>query len=149
MRNFRVLASWLLALAVAATLVQMSLHPLPDPPQGYVKLFDRPGEHFVFTQLAERSGLTLFEPAGRFVAGLLEVLTALLLVLPFSRRAGALLSSAIALTGVGLHLSPWLGREIAIGGGATDGGVQFLVMVTLLAASLLLLVVHPARRERR
>lgn len=146
MRPLRHIVSWLIALALVAFFVHFTLHPLPNPPPGEVKFFDPPGQHAVFASLAERSGVTLFEPAGRFVSGILEVLAALLLLLPPVRRLGAALAVLILGTGVGLHLSPWLGREIPLAAGAagTDGGAHFLLVVVFLAASLLLLVAHPA-----
>lgn len=151
MRPFRHVISWLLALALVAFFVHFTLHPLPDPAAGSVKLFDPPGQHLVFATLAERTGVTLFEPAGRLVSGLLELVAALLLLVPLTRRAGALLSSAILATGAALHLSPWLGRDVPleIGGAATDGGLHFMLVVVFLAASVLLLVAHPARESAR
>lgn len=145
MRTFRHAVSWGLALALAAMFIHLTLHPLPDPPVGDVKFFSPPGQHVVFAALAEKSGMTLFEPAGRFVAGVFELAAALLILLPFSRRFGAVLAVIIFGTGLGLHLSPWLGREIPLADGTTDGGLHFLITVILLAISLLLLVVHPGK----
>lgn len=148
MSGFRLLASWVLALALAAFFIHVTFHPLADPTPGYVKFFDPPGDNLPFATLAERSGITLFEPAGRFVTGILEVLTAILLILPFSRRVAAGLSVVLTGAAVALHLSPWLGREIALPEGGTDGGAHFLIYVIFLALSLLLLVVHPNARRR-
>lgn len=145
MRTFRYAVSWGIALALAAMFLHLTLHPWPAPVAGDVKFFDPPGQHAVFAALAEKSGITLFEPAGRFVAGLLELVAAILILLPFSRRLGAVIAVLIFGTGVALHLSPWLGREITLPDGALDGGTHFLVAVILLALSLLLLVVHPGR----
>ena len=145
MRTFRHVISWAIALALAAMFVHLTLHPWPNPPAGEVKFFDPPGQHLVFSTLAERSGITLFEPAGRFVAGLLELIAAIFIILPFSRRFGAGLSVMIFGAGLALHLSPWLGRELPLPEGGTDGGLHFLIAVILLALSLLLLVVHPGR----
>ncbi len=147
MSAFRLAASWLLALGLAVFFLHITLHPWPAPVPGYVKLYDAPGEHLLFSALAAGSGVTIFEPAGRFVSGILELFTALLLIVPFSRRAGAALSVLILGAGVGLHLSPWMGREIALPEGGTDGGAHFLVYVIFLALSLLLLVVHPGRKR--
>ena len=149
MRTFRHAVSWGIALALVAMFVHLTLHPLPDPVPGEVKFYDSPGQHLVFSTLAAKSGITLFEPAGRFVAGILELVTALLVLLPFSRRLGASLAAIIFGTGLVLHVSPWLGREIALAGGGTDGGAHFLSTVILFAFSLLLLVVHPGRAKSR
>ncbi|MFN4024024.1 MAG: hypothetical protein ACK4MQ_04275 [Hyphomonas sp.] len=149
MRTLRHAISWLLALALAAMFVHLTLHPLPDPAPGEVKFFDPPGAHIVFSALADGSGITLFEPAGRFVAGILELLAALLILMPFSRRLGAVIAALIWGSGLALHLSPWLGRELPLPGGGTDGGQHFLLAVILFALSLLLLVVHPGKIRGR
>ncbi|MFN4225513.1 MAG: hypothetical protein ACK4HR_04290 [Hyphomonas sp.] len=148
MSGFRLLASWLLALVLVAFFLHTTFHPLANPTPGYVKFYDAPGENLPFSILAERTGVPLFEPAGRFVTGILEVIAALLLILPFGRRLGAALSVVLTGSAVALHLSPWLGREIALPEGGTDGGAHFLIYVTFLALSLLLLVVHPGERRR-
>lgn len=145
MRTFRHLVSWGLALALVAMFVHLTLHPLPDPVPGQVKFFDPPGEHAVFSTLAAKSGITLFEPAGRFVAGVFELIVALLILLPFSRRFGAVLAAVIFGGGLILHLTPWLGRDLSLPGGGSDGGLHFLIVVIMLALSLLLLVVHPGK----
>lgn len=148
MSAFRHLASWLIAFALIGFFLHVTLHPWPDPVPGYVKFYDLPGQNVVFSTLAERSGVTLFEPAGRFVTGILELLAAFLLLIPFSRRLGAGLSVLLLGTAVGLHLSPLLGRELALPEGGTDGGTHFLIYVICLALSLLLLFVHPGQRDR-
>jgi uncharacterized membrane protein YphA (DoxX/SURF4 family) len=145
---FRHLASWLLAFGLAAFFLHVTLHPWPSLTPGYVKFYDLPGEHLPFAALAERSGVSAFEPAGRMVTGVLELIAALLVLIPFSRRAGAGLSLVLTGAAVALHLSPWLGREISLPEGGTDGGTHFLVYVVVSAASILLLVVHPGRINR-
>lgn len=145
MRAFRHVVSWAIALALTAMFIHLTLHPMPDPVPGEVKFFDLPGEHLVFSTLAQKSGITLFEPAGRFVAGLLELLAAFFILLPFTRRFGAFLAVLILGSGLALHLSPWLGRELFLPDGTSDGGLHFLGTVILFALSLLLMVVHPGR----
>lgn len=147
MRSFRQFAGWLLALVLAALLLHVNLHPLPHPTPGEVKFFDPPGQHLVFSVLAAKTGIDLFEPAGRVVAGLLELLSAVLVLIPFARRAGAALSCLVSGTGLLLHLSPFLGREIILPDGSSDGGMHFLGGVIVFALSLLLLVTHPAPRR--
>ncbi len=149
MRTFRHLISWVLALVLIAFCLHLTLHPLPEPPRGMVKFFDPPGDHAVFAALADRTGLTLFEPAGRFVAGVLELLAALLILVPFTRRLGAGMLVIMFGVGLGLHLSPWLGREVMMAGGMTDDGVQFLNTVIVFALAILLLVVHPGKARGR
>jgi uncharacterized membrane protein YphA (DoxX/SURF4 family) len=148
MSAFRLIASWLLAAGLAAFFLHITLHPWPDPVPGYVKLYDAPGENLLFAALAEGTGVTIFEPAGRFVSGIIELIAALLLLIPLSRRVGATLSVLVLGIGVALHLSPWMDREVALPEGGTDGGTHFLVYVIFLALALLLLVVHPGNRNR-
>ena len=140
MRIFRHLISWALALFLIAMFIQSTIAPLPDPSEGSVKLFDAPGQNIVFQTIAERSGVSLFEPAGRFVIAIIELFAAFFLLLPFSRRFGA----AIA-----FHLSPWLGRNVPLSldpaSTATDGGQLFMLSILMLVASLLVMVVHPGR----
>lgn len=150
MDTVRAILSWVLALVLIALFVQATIHPLPDPPPGQVKLFDPPGENIVFQTLAVKSGIALFEPAGRFVTACLELLAALFLLLPFSRRLGAVLSFLILSGAVALHMSPWLGREVPVSlesGAATDGGQLFMLAVGMLVISLLLIFIHQGRRS--
>ncbi|MFN7054247.1 hypothetical protein [Hyphomonas sp.] len=149
MRTIRHLISWVLALILIFLCLQMTLHPLPDPPLGVVKLYDIPGENAVFSTLAARTGLSLFEPAGRFIAAVMELLAALLLIVPASRRLGAGILAVMSGAGIGLHLSPWLGTELMLPGGVTDSGMQFLMTIVLFALSVLLLVLHPGGRRAR
>lgn len=152
MDTVRSILSWVLALVLIALFVQATIHPLPDPPPGQVKLFDEPGENIVFQLLAQNSGIALFEPAGRFLTACLELLAAFLLLFPFSRRLGAGLSAAILGGAVALHLSPWLGREVPVSleqGAATDGGQLFMLAVGMLVISVLLLFIHQGRRREQ
>jgi uncharacterized membrane protein YphA (DoxX/SURF4 family) len=152
MRTFRHLVSWVIALALIFLFLQATIHPLPNPPEGSVKFFDLPGENIVFQTLAMKSGYAIFEPTGRVVTGFLELVAAFFLLLPFTRRLGAVLSSLILGGAVAMHMSPWLGREVPVSltdvdaGG--DGGILFTLAVIMLVCSLLLLVVHPGRDLR-
>ena len=143
--------SWGLALFLIFLFVQATIHPLPGPPPGGVKFFDPAGENIVFQTLAERSRYPIFEPTGRVLTGILELIAALLLFLPVTRRAGAFLSSLILFAAIGFHLSPWLGREVPLslaqGETATDGGALFSLAVAMLVASFLIMVIHPGRER--
>ena len=151
MRIFQSAISWALALFLIFMFVQATFHPLPGPPPGQVKFLDPTGENILFQTLAERSRYPIFEPTGRFVTGILETIAALLLFLPISRRLGAFVSALILFGAVGLHSSPWLGRDVPIsllpGETATDGGAQFSLAIAMLVASLLIIVIHPGRRR--
>ena len=152
MRAMRHLGSWGLALFLIFMFVQATIHPLPNPPEGSVKLFDPPGQNIVFATLAAKTQIALFEPTGRVLIAIGELLAALLLLLPVTRRLGAMLSFLILAGAVSFHLMPSvLGREVPLSletGAATDGGQLFALAVAMLAASMLLIVVHP-RRQRR
>ncbi len=150
MRMIRHLLSWLLALFLVAMFVQATIHPLPNPPEGMVKFFDPPGENIIFQTIASKSGYGLFEPAGRVVTGILELVAALFLLLPFTRKLGAFLSTGILGGAIAIHLSPWLGREVPVSlapDAPTDGGALFMLAIAMLVASVLIFFVHPGRKE--
>ena len=152
MRLLRHLASWALALFLIFMFVQATIHPLPDPPPGQVKLFDPPGENIVFATIAQNTGIALAEPTGRVLVAILELLAALCLLLPTSRRFGALVSFLILAGAVTTHLAPGvLGREVPVslipGETGTDGGQLFALSIAMLTASLLVLVIHPSKKE--
>jgi len=152
MRLLRHLASWALALFLIFMFVQATVHPLPNPPIGQVKLFDAPGENIVFATMAQKTGIALIEPTGRVLVALAELLAALCLLLPTLRRFGALLSFLILAGAVTVHLMPnVLGREVPVslqaGETATDGGQLFALSIAMLTASLLVLVIHPGKKD--
>ena len=89
MRAMRHIGSWGLALFLIFMFVQATIHPLPNPPLGSVKLFDPPGQNIVFVTLAEKTQIPLFEPTGRVFVAIGELVAALLLLLPFTRKLGA------------------------------------------------------------
>ena len=151
MRAMRQVGSWGLALFLIFMFVQATIHPLPNPPEGSVKLFDPAGQNIVFATLAANTGFALFEPTGRVVVAIGELLAALLLLLPMTRRLGAILSFLILGGAVAMHLMPdVLGREIPLSldpSAGTDGGQLFALAIAMLAASMLLIVVHPGRQR--
>lgn len=150
MQAMRHLGSWGLALFLIFMFVQATIHPLPNPPEGSVKLFDPPGQNIVFATLASNTGIALLEPTGRVVIALGELLAAFLLLLPATRRMGAVLSILIVGGAVAAHLMPdVLGREVPLSLAAnaeTDGGKLFALAIAMLAASVLLFVSHPRNR---
>lgn len=151
MRAMRHLGSWGLALFLIFMFVQATIHPLPNPPEGSVKLFDPAGENIVFATIAAKTGWAIMEPTGRFLVAIAELLAAVLLLLPMTRRLGAVLSFLVLAGAVTAHLLPGvLGREVPVSldpGAATDGGQLFALAVAMLAASMLLIVVHPGRNS--
>lgn len=151
MRAMRHLGSWGLALFLIFMFVQATIHPLPNPPEGSVKLFDAAGQNIVFATIAAKTQIPLFEPTGRVLVAIAELIAAVLLLLPFTRRSGAILSFLILGGAVIMHLMPSvLGREIPLSletGAATDGGQLFALAIAMLAASMLLIVVHPSKKS--
>ena len=144
MRDARVIASWALALFLAAMLLWIADQTL----------FPNEGRNVVFPTLAEKSGYYLFEPTGRYVVSLLEAIAAILMILPWTRRIGAGLAILVTAAAVGAHLTPWLGIQVptsmtpaAEGAAApsTDGGQLFYLALGMLVASLVLFFVHPGR----
>lgn len=150
MRAMRQLGSWGLALFLIFMFVHATIHPLPNPPAGSVKLFDPPGQNIVFATLATNTQIPLLEPTGRVVVAIAELLAALLLLLPFTRRTGAGLAVLILAGAVAMHMMPgMLGREIPTSlqaGAPTDGGRLFMLAIAMLTASILLFFVHPAKK---
>lgn len=149
MTAMRHVGSWGLALFLIFMFVQATIHPLPNPPEGSVKLFDPPGQNIVFATLAANTQIALFEPTGRVLVALAELFAAFLLLLPMTRRSGAILSFLILAGAVIFHLMPdLLGREVPLSlspNAETDGGRLFALAIAMLAASMLLMVVHPRK----
>ncbi|MDZ4762810.1 MAG: hypothetical protein SGJ21_17255 [Alphaproteobacteria bacterium] len=139
MRGVRTMASWVLALFLGVMFLWIGDQTLFPP---------SPGKNVVFPLLSESSGIYLFEPTGRFVVGVLDILAALLVLAPWTRRVGAILAFLIAAGAVAAH-ALWLGTAIPseFGSTETDGGQLFNLALALLAASLLLIFVHPGRAK--
>ncbi len=68
----------------------------------------------VFDIIAERSGISLFEPTIRYLTGVGEIATGALLLWPSlsTRLLGLMSGLAILLGAIGFHLSPWLGINV-------------------------------------
>lgn len=147
MRAIRHTLSWLLAVFLIAVFLHWTVHPWPDPVPGQVIFFDLPGDHDLFAGLAAGTGFSLFEPTGRVVMGIAELLAAFLLLISPWRKAGARLASVCLLLLIAAHLSPWGGIELSgTGEDGTDAGASFYLTVAALTASFLLLYVHPEKR---
>ena len=54
MRAMRLVGSWGLALFLIFMFLQATIHPLPNPPEGSVKLFDPPGQNIVCEKAVHR-----------------------------------------------------------------------------------------------
>ena len=137
MREARGILSWVLALFLAAMflwIADLSLFP------------STAAKNVVFPMLADKSEYYLFEPTGRYVVGLLHVVTALLLIVPWTRRIGAILAFLIALGGMAAQLT-WIGMSVPteMGAKTADGGQLFYLTIGLAVAALVLAMIHPGK----
>lgn len=90
----------------------------------------------IFSIIAERSGISLFEPGIRLLTGVAELGAGLLILIPRTRFLGALAGIAIVGGAIVFHLSPWLGINVpGIGHGL------FITAVVLFVLNLILLKV--------
>ena len=69
-------------------------------------------DNVIFSTIAERSGISLFEPVVRMITGVAEILAAVLLLVPKMRTNGARIGLLILIGAIGFHLSPWLGISV-------------------------------------
>lgn len=88
-------------------------------------------ENIVFETIAQRSGLSFFDPFVRMFTGVAELAVAALLLIPRTRLLGALAGAGLLLGAIGFHLSPWLGINVP-----TIGHFLFISAVTMLIGLL-------------
>lgn len=146
MREARTLGSWVIALFLAVMLFWIAADTLaPQPPL----------RNHLFEVFRDSSDFAIFEPAGRFAFGALEVIAALLILVPVTRRAGAILAVLVlgALAGLVVQLM-MLGLKVPVDALGADGAVTtmdtdpsalFYLIVALLAASLAVIFIHPGK----
>jgi hypothetical protein len=136
MDGARAAASWVLALALGALLLWVADGLLfPAAPEANV----------LFPTIADRSGMALWEPTGRFAVALAHVLAAILLVIPFTRLLGAFLALAVSGGAVATHFL-WLRQEVASGASGADLGMLLYIAVAAAVMSLLIAAVHPKEK---
>ncbi|SHE72152.1 DoxX-like family protein [Mariniphaga anaerophila] len=112
--------SFILRLAIAVILVQTL----------YFKFTGHAEAVHIFTVLGA-------EPVGRIFVGIMELVTAVLLLLPRTSLHGALLTIGLMIGAIGSHLFTPLGIVVQWGGNS-DGGLLF----TLALSSFLMAVVY-------
>jgi hypothetical protein len=150
MREARTLGSWVMALFLVVMLLWMAAEVLaPQPPM----------RNHLFEVFRDASEVAYFEPSGRFAFGVLGVLAALLILLPATRRAGAILSTLLlgalaALVGQLVMLGVMVPVDQLSAGGTvttveTDPSALFYLVAALLAVSLALVFVHPGAGGER
>lgn len=87
----------------------------------------------IFSIIADRSGISLFEPVIRMLTGVAEIVTAILVLVPRTRLLGALAGLGVLAGAIGFHLSPWLGINVpGIGHGLFITAVIMLVLTAVL-----------------
>jgi hypothetical protein len=149
MREARTLISWVIALFVAVLLFWGAADVLAPQP---------PTRNHLFEVFRSSSDIAYFEPTGRLVAGALLALSAVLILLPVTRRMGAILGALVlAVLAVLIVQLIMLGVKVpvdSVGEGGlvttvdTDPGETFYLVAGLLAASVVLIFVHPGRDRR-
>ena len=87
----------------------------------------------IFTIIAERSGISLFEPLIRMLTGVAEIGTAILILILRTRLLGSFAGLGVLAGAIGFHLSPWLGINVpGIGHGLfITALIMFLLNATL------------------
>ena len=146
MREARTLGSWVLALFLCVMLAWVAADTLAPQP---------PARNHLFELFSQTSGIKYFEPLGRLVAGGLEALAAVLILIPATRRAGALLGFVVLLCLSALIVQlvmqgiPVPDDAVAPDGMGTtvdtDASGLFYLVLGLLVAALGLIVIHPGR----
>ena len=96
-------------------------------------------ENMIFATIAERSGIALFEPVIRMFTGVMELVAAVLLVIPRVRPLGALLSVGLIGGAILFHLSPWLGIMVSMAPGAPPTPMLFMMAVGSFIVSCIVL----------
>lgn len=93
-------------------------------------------ENIIFATIAERSGISLFDPQIRILTGVAEIMAALMLTAPKLRTNGARIALLILLGAIGFHLSPWLGISVE---GMGSGLFMMAIGASVLTCTVLFL----------
>ncbi|GJL91634.1 hypothetical protein [Hyphococcus sp.] len=104
-------------------------------------------DNIIFATIAERSGISLFEPAIRMMTGVGEIGAALLLLLPRTRLLGALGATAIIGGAIMFHVSPWLGIKVAMAPGEEPSMMLFMMAIASFLLALFTLILARAQRK--
>jgi hypothetical protein len=148
MREARTLGSWVLALFLAAMLIWVAVDTLA-PAAGT--------KNHLFQLFADASGIAYFEPTGRFALGVLEIIAAVLIFVPPTRRIGAflglLLMAVLAallvqlmMLGVAIPVDT-IGEGGKVTTGDSDASMLFYLTLGLVVAAIALIVIHPGRDD--
>lgn len=149
MREARTLGSWVLGLFLAVMLLWVAADTLAPQP---------PARNHLFEVFRATSGIAYFEPLGRFATGALEVLAAVLILVPVTRRVGAILGFLIMLSLTALVVQlvmqgitvpvDVVGEGGVVSTTETDPSGLFYLVLGLLVASIAVIVIHPGRNAQ-
>lgn len=104
----------------------------------------------VFPLLAKNTGIALVEPYFRWITGIAEIVTGLLLIAPRTRLAGAGMGLLILIGALTAHFSPFLGIDVPDAGPTIFYMAIGMTVLTLLVLSLGVgsrTQVHETRRD--
>jgi len=107
MSKYKAYAVWVLSAYIALVFVQ-SL---------FFKFTASAESVYIFSTLREWSGINLFEPAGRWIIGIAELIASVLLFIPRLRIFGAALATGIMTGAIFFHLFSPIGIVIMGDGG--------------------------------
>lgn len=119
MPNFSTIGIWLLRLLAAIILLQTL----------YFKFSAAPESIYIFSKLG-------LEPWGRIIIGILELIAAILILVPATTPFGASLAIALMAGAVFFHLTK-LGISVQ-----NDGGQLFIYALLVLASSTVLVIIY-------
>lgn len=118
--------SWLLQVIVAVILFQTL----------FFKFTGAPESVYIFSKLG-------LEPWGRIGSGVVELLAAVLLLLPSTVTIGAILSLGVISGAIMSHLTK-LGVVVINSDGTSDGGLLFALALIVFFGSAVVLLLHRA-----
>jgi len=122
-------ASWLLQLTVAGILLQTL----------FFKFTGAEESVYIFSTVGRFVHVPAFEPWGRIGSGVVELIAALLLLVPATVSIGAIVTMGVM---AGAILSHFLVLGFAVKG---DGGLLFALAVTAFIGSAIVLVIRRAQ----
>ncbi len=92
---------------------------------------------YIFSTIRDWSGIALFEPAGRWIIGLSELVASILLFVPRARIFGAALAIGIMTGAIFFHLFSPLGIEVL-----GDQGLLFTMACGVWISGWVILALH-------
>ena len=124
---------WILSLILAGLFVYMAVFKFLPEVNGSVNP--------VFPVIAKNTGFAFVEPYFRWLTGAMEIITALLLLVPATRRVGAGLGLMILIGALVAHFTPILGIEVE-GAGKT----VFYMAIVMTVLSVIVLAIGGRRK---